>query len=599
MSRLVDRSPLLLLSLLLPLAACAKPDGSAIPPAPPTGVGQSGGADGAGETAADRRDDAIPDVGGDAVVQRIVQLGHTDNQVGALLTELTTTFGPRLTGSHNLMGAERWCRDRFRAWGLTAELERWGEVAVGFDRGPWSGRIVGETPVELTFTTPAWTPGAFGPVRGAAVAYPTSTKALAAGGDTWEGAWVLRPRKTGIPDKLEEKIDAGLHAKGIAGFVTRARDDEGLVHTSGRSSVTWDELPADPKVVLQAAQYDQIVARLDAHEPVQLEFSIDNRLFRGPVPLHNVIAEIPGTDKADEFVVVGGHIDSWDGAMGANDNGTGIATTMEAARLLHAAGAKPRRTIQFMLWSGEEQGLLGSRGYVDAHPEQMDKISAVLVHDGGTNYLSGLAVTPEMMPQMQQVVAPLTKLAPADRPFALTETTSLRPGGSDHSSFIDKGVPGFFWGQEGRSDYDFVHHTQHDNLDNVIDEYQRHSAMVVAIAAYQLANLDELLDRRNSAPVPRRRMGVSFSGTKVDSVASDGVAKKAGLKPGDVVVEVEGKAVEGRWGAAKAVQDGGPVKKVTVERGGKRLELTLDWSDDPGEAERQARRSARGPKGGE
>ena len=576
------------LSLLLPLS-CAKPDASAIPPAPPVGIDASSAAAADDDFADDDLDgDEVPEIRGDAVVQRIVEIGH----LGATLKELTESFGPRLTGSHNLMAAEVWCRDKFRSFGLDANLEQWGELAVGFDRGPWSGKMLAPETLDLVFTTPAWTPGAFGPVTGAALAYPKSVKAAKALGASAKGAWILQPRKTGVTEKVEEKIDAALQAAGIAGFVTRARDDEGLVHTSGRSSLAWDELPKLPKVVLQASQWDAIAKRVDGGENVQLQFSIDNRLFRGPVPQHNVIATLPGSDKADEFVVVGGHLDSWDGAQGANDNGTGVATTIEAARLLTEAGAKPRRTIVFMLWTGEEQGLLGSKGYVQAHPEQMDQISAVLVHDGGTNYLSGLGVTPEMRPQIEKAFAPVMQLSPETYPFTLDQADSLRPGGSDHTPFIGAGVPGFFWNQDGRSDYDFVHHTQHDTLANVIDEYQRHSAMVVALGAYGLANLDEMLDRTNSAPVPRRRLGASMDGSKIRDV-QDGVGKKAGLRPGDVIVAVEGEPVEGRWGAVRAMQKGGPKKKVTVQRGGKTIDVTLDWSDDPGEAERAARRDAR------
>ena len=112
-----------------------------------------------------------------------------------------------------------------------------------------------------------------------------------------------------------------------------------------------------------------------------------------------------------------------------------------------------------------------------------------------------------MKPQFEQAFAPLTKLAPDTMPFEIVEVDALQPGGSDHSPFIRAGVPGFFWKQDGKSDYDFVHHTQHDTIENVIPQYQKHSAMVVAIAAYQVANLPELVDRRNSAPLPRRRMG--------------------------------------------------------------------------------------------
>jgi carboxypeptidase Q len=587
------------LLVLLSIFGCARSDAAPIPPAPPPtlaeplALGSQDGGDGAVSTA------AVPDVGGDAVVREVVGMGLTQSRVMDHVRALTEEIGPRLTGSHNLMRAETWCRDRFAEWGLAATLERWGEFPVGFDRGPATGRVLGDEPMELVFTTPAWTPGVLGPVRGPVVMLPQSPRDVAKAGASLKGAWVLAPARSrghgrGEPDKSEVKLNDALRKAGIAGFIRRASDRGGdLVHTSGRSQIAWDDLPRDVEVVLQGKQHDVLAERVKAGKPVEVELSIDNRFFRGPVPQHNVVADIPGTDKADEYVIVGGHLDSWDGATGANDNATGVATTMEAARLLMAAGAKPRRTIRFMLWTGEEQGLLGSEGWVEAHTADMERISAVLVHDGGTNLLTGLHVTPEMMPQMQQALAPVLRLGTEEYPFALQETDGLRPGGSDHTPFIKAGVPGFFWDQDGRSDYDFVHHTQHDTLEHVIPEYQVRSAVVVALSAYGLANLDEKLDRTNSAPVPRRRIGANLDDTKVRTLEDDGVAKKAGLKEGDTIVEIDGQAVKTTRELMRAVNVGEAKKAVVVERDGARVQATLDWSGDPGEAERAARRQAR------
>lgn len=586
------------LVLALAIGACARPDVAPIPPAPPPTLEEplaisEDGAEGGGRSAAD-----VPAIGGDEVVQAVVALGLSKNRVMDHVRGLTEDIGARLTGSHNLMRAEAWCRDRFAEWGLHARLERWGELSVGFDRGPARGRVLGPTPIDLVFTTPAWTPGVVGPVEGVLVVEPQSVRDVARAGKSLEGAWVLapaRPRghRRGEPDKKEARLHDALRKAGVAGWIRRAssREDD-LVHTSGRSQISWDELPRDVEVVLQGKQHDALAQRVKAGETVKVELSIDNRFFRGPVPQHNVIADIPGTEEPDEYVIVGGHLDSWDGATGANDNATGVATTMEAARLLMAAGAKPRRTIRFMLWTGEEQGLLGSEAWVEAHADEMERISAVLVHDGGTNLLTGLHVTPEMMPQMQEALAPVLKLSSEAFPFALQETDGLRTGGSDHTPFIKAGVPGFFWDQDGRSDYDHVHHTQYDTIDNVIPEYEERSAIVVALAAYGLANLDEKLDRTNSAPVPRRRLGAMLDDTKIRGV-DDGVAKAGGLKEGDVIVEIDGQAVKSRRDVMRALAEGEAKKRVVVERGKARVDATLDWSGDPGEAERAARREAR------
>lgn len=543
----------------------------------------------------------IAKVSDDPIVQRIVELGTTDSHVDEHLRHLTKVIGPRLTGSHALMEAERWTRSKFASFGLDARIERWGEVPVGFDRGPWSGGMVAPVAAPFVFTTRAWSPGVFGPVRGPAIAYPDNAKQVSADPKRFAGAWVVVPERkpeARPSEAVTKAIDAALHTAGVAGFIERARDPARvLVHTSGSYEIDWAALPADPRVILRGDQHDDLTARMAKGEGVELEFSIDNRFFKGPVPQHNVVADLVGSELPDEIVIVGGHLDSWDGAEGAVDNGTGCSTTLEAARLLVAAGAKPKRTIRFMLWSGEEQGLLGSKAYVDAHPELVERTQIVLVHDGGTNFLSGLEVTPEMAKDMQQVFAPVMKLDDA-LPFGLWYADSLRKGGSDHSPFIDKGIPGFFWRQSGRADYDHSHHTQFDTLDFAIPEYQKHSAMVVAIAALGFANLDHRLDRTDSASLPRRDLGVEFEGTRAKSLTKGGRAAKAGMRVGDEVLEVDGKAGS-RWELFRAIQATGQQKKVAVLRKGKRVELVFDFTGDPADAERDARRDRRKQRFGE
>lgn len=537
----------------------------------------------------------------DPVIDRIVELGTEQSQVDRHLEHLTEVIGPRLTGSHALMVAEQWARDRFAAFGLDARLERWGELAVGFDRGPWSGKVVGANPVELVFTTRAWTPGVFGPVRGRLVPYPAGADEVKRDPTRFAGAWVIHPdgrKSSEAPAALTKAIDDALFAAGIAGHIERARDPGSLlVHTGGRHEITWDTLPRDVHVLLRGDQHAELEKRLAAAETVELEFSIDNRFFRGPVPQHNVVADIRGSELPDELVIVGGHIDSWDGAKGAVDNGTGCATTLEAARLLVESGAKPKRTIRFMLWSGEEQGLLGSTAYVTAHPELVDRTNAVLVHDGGTNFLSGLRVTPEMAVDMKAVLAPLFELNP-ELPFALWYSDSLRKGGSDHTPFIDRGIPGFFWEQDGRADYDHSHHTQFDTLEFAIPEYQKHSAMVVAIAALGLANLDHKLDRTDSAAFPRRTLGAELDGARVKSIEKDGRGKAAGLRQGDEILAIDGERGSVRQMMRKLAGEG-TVRKVLVKRKGKEIELTVDYAGDPIEVEKQARRDRRKTKFGE
>ena len=269
-----------------------------------------------------------------------------------------------------------------------------------------------------------------------------------------------------------------------------------LILTGGSYKVDFDNLPTIPSVTLLKEQWDEIKGMVVEGEDVQVAFDIRNHFRKGPIPLYNVIAEIPGTEFPEECVIVGGHIDSWDGATGATDNAAGCATTMEAARILMAAGVKPRRTIRFMLWSGEEQGLLGSRAYVDQNREDVvANVSAVFVHDGGTNYVAGIRCTEAMKADFEKVFAAAIDLDER-APFQIETIQQMRPrGGSDHQPFIRAGVPGFFWMQRGRATYRTTHHTQYDTYETVVPEYQQHSSIVIAIGALGTANLDHLLPR--------------------------------------------------------------------------------------------------------
>ncbi|HEX8201267.1 MAG TPA: M20/M25/M40 family metallo-hydrolase, partial [Isosphaeraceae bacterium] len=474
-------------------------------------------------------------------IDRIVSEGREDSRVMEHLDYLTNRFGPRLTGSDNLRNTEEWARDRFRSFGIdNARLERWGEFPVGYTRGPSSGRMVEPEARALSFGTNAWTAGTKGVVRGRAVLAPANEEQLAGARERLRGAWVFVPsagrRPSAADAEFRKTLDAAYAEAGIAGLVRPTRGE--LILTGGDYRVSWEKLPQTPAINLLQAQFDEIADRLRRGQEVVLEFDIRNYFRPGPVPLRNVVADIPGTEFPDEYVIVGGHLDSWDGATGTTDNGTGCATTLEAARILMHAGVWPRRSIRFMLWSGEEQGLLGSRAYIKAHPELMEMISAVLVHDGGTNYLSGLGVTQAMRQDMDEALAPLLGLDAA-MPFALRDVPGLRPGGSDHDSFLRAGVPGFFWGQSGRADYRRTHHTQFDTYDAAVPAYQRHSALVVALAAFGIAELDHRLPRQGLvAPSNRRVVGVQLDDLTIVEVLPESVAAAAGLRPGDVIVRV-------------------------------------------------------------
>lgn len=250
---------------------------------------------------------------------------------------------------------------------------------------------------------------------------------------------------------------------------------------------------------------DAILAKLDAKQEVILEFNMDNKFIKGPRKCYNVIAEIPGTEKPEEMVIISGHLDSWDGpgSEGALDNGTGTVVALEAARILCKAGAKPKRTIRFILWTGEEQGLFGSQAYVKNHKDELDKISAVFVDDGGTNYEGGVSCTADMEPMLREAFKPAIEAFP-ELPMKISIVSKIpRGGGSDHAPFNAAGVPGFFWFETGRSNYGFVHHTQNDRYEQAIPEYMVQSGTNSAATAYIVACAPTLLPREpKPAPTP-------------------------------------------------------------------------------------------------
>jgi hypothetical protein len=516
-----------------------------------------------------------------------VKAAAGESQVMDHLDYLVNRIGPRLTSSDALTTACEWSRDRFKSFGIeNARIEKWGEFPVGFNRGPWSGRIVApaDKARSLEFGTNSWTAGTKGVVRGRAIIAPENEEELSAVKDKLAGAWILTP-SAGSGD-FRTKRDAAYKEAGIAGIIRRSSD---LIITGGNFQVKWDKLPTQPQVNMVRKDFDALMDLAKGEEPVEVEFDIRNYFKPGPIPLYNVIADIEGSEKPDEYVIVGGHIDSWDGATGTTDNGTGCATTLEAARILMKSGVKPKRTIRFMLWSGEEQGLLGSMAYVRAHPELMPKISAVLVHDGGTNYVSGIGYTEAMKSQIEQVFGPLAELD-KEMPFKTRSVAALMGGGSDHASFLGAGVPGFFWGQAGRARYVRTHHTQFDTYDAAIPEYQKHSSLVIALGALGIANLDELLNREGmtarrgalSGVTNRRMLGVALDENMgIEEVMPEGVANKAGMKAGDRLLKVDGKDVKSREDLQAALAAGEPKKTVTIEREGKQLDIKLEWPAAP------------------
>jgi hypothetical protein len=326
------------------------------------------------------------------------------------------------------------------------------------------------------------------------------------------------------PGALDAYLMHAVLSEGPAGFVTSSRDERVWTTSVKRGedllNMSRADVGSDTEVVIRDSDYRYVNSDLADGVPVFLEFDLSHAFQDGPIPLYNTIAEIPGTERPDEVVIVSGHLDSWNGpgSQGTLDNGTGSSVTLEAARILAAVNARPKRTIRFILWTGEEQGLLGSRAYVESlSEEERAKISAVFVDDGGTNYEGGLPAASVMIDYLAAATAPTNGrfFSTIDRDRLLSDDTpdndaragwldvNIRntgeqiqaTGGSDHASFLAVGVPGFFWDEVGRSDYGFGWHTQNDRIDLAIEEYLVQSSTNAAIAAYNLACAPELLPR--------------------------------------------------------------------------------------------------------
>jgi len=453
-------------------------------------------------------------------IQKIIHEGKDRSQVMETLEHLSLEIGPRLTGSSRKMQANLWTASEFRRLGLSnVHLNKWGEIPVRFDRGPSEVKVLGANPYTLEFTTRSWGAGTEGPVTADLRLLPTSMDELDRLASDLEGAWILQPAKQRRRSRKKETLDQeearlereaivkALGELNIAGTLSATFSKEDLLLTSsvrGWRELTMDTLPTDVEITITQTDYNDLKQRLEGGERIQLQVDLDHTFTEGPFPVFNTVAEIPGTEKPDEVLIFSGHLDSWDGpgSTGTQDNGTGSSVTLEVARILMESGVKPKRTIRFCLWGGEEQGLFGSAGYVSQLSEaERAKISAVFVDDGGGNYQGGLICIESMKSMLDEAIAPLAAAFPL-LPMKNTVQEKMSKGGaSDHASFNRVGIPGFFWkesgsgGKEGRN-YNYIHHTQHDTLRYVIPEYLVQSATCSAVVAYNLAAAETLLPRQ-------------------------------------------------------------------------------------------------------
>jgi carboxypeptidase Q len=340
----------------------------------------------------------------------------------------------------------------------------------------------------------------------------------AAGGGRGGGRGGNQPggggRGAAAPAAVPARLSAGQLNTMINEFVLTSGaavriNDAGREHGQIRafSGAAYDLKQNLPTVVLRNEDYGRIARILADGTPVTLEFNIQNRTYPAGKTSYNAIAEIPGSDKADEVVMLGGHLDSWHSATGATDNAIGCAVMMEAARILQAIGVKPRRTIRVALWGGEEQGLLGSKAYVEQHfgtaenpkPEWF-KFNGYFNVDGGTGRIRGGSIFGP--PEAAQVLGQFLRQFEDLGVYGATATTARTTGGTDSTSFNAAGLPGIGLGQDP---IEYNSHTWHTNLDTyerIVEADVKKSAVAIASALYHVAMREQMLPRFTKDTMP-------------------------------------------------------------------------------------------------
>ena len=486
-------------------------------------------------------------------IDRIRHEALARSQVMPIAAALTDLHGPRVTGSPQLKDAAHWTVERLQQWGIVeARVQSWGLFGWGWTNERFSAHAFTPRPWPISGLPKAWTPGTGRAVTAEAVYAPITREEDFA---RWRGRLrgkvvlpiearelkalfepparrfseselerlsrgerVARSEVTGAQIAFSRKRLRFLIDEGVLAIFEPSRGDSGelFVQHGGsldahRRPVLWQEDSAQPlepvQVVVAAEHYGRLTRLLARDHPVKIELDVRNRLLENQPGL-NVVAELPGEDKADEVVMLGAHLDSWHGGTGATDNAIGVAVMMEVMRILRASDLPLRRTVRLALWSGEEQGLLGSRAYVRDHfgdPDTMrvgeahSKVSAYFNLDNGTGAIRGLYL------QGNQAVAPI--FAAWLRALADPDVGTLSPMStfsSDHLSFDEIGIPAFQFIQDP-IEYDTrTHHSNFDTFERIQADDAMRNAVVVAALVYHAANREELLPRK-TRPLPRSR----------------------------------------------------------------------------------------------
>jgi len=497
------------------------------------------------------------------MLSRIRNEAMERSQIMTTMHMFTDLYGPRLTGSPNHKAAAEWAVKQMTAWGLeNAHLEPWDFKHPGWLNERLTAHFISPVKDPLVCEVLAWTPSTKGTVQAKALQLVVPPRVSQEQLDIFlsnykskvRGKIVLIGRPAAVSPnmnpvskrltdeeavqrfgpnarpfafpqasptptpaanaprpltnrQISEQLDVFLKANGAAVRVNDAGREFRQIRAF--NNPTFDVDKVIPTVVMSNEDFGRISRILNDGTEVVLEFNIVNHVYPEGATSYNTIGEIRGSDKADEVIMLGGHLDSWHAATGATDNAIGCTIMMEAARILKTLGVKPRRTIRVALWSGEEQGLLGSIAYVKEHfgsfedPKPgYEKFGGYFNIDSGTGRVRGASVfgPPEAAGILRDILEPFK----ADGVAGAVTSRSRRLGGSDNTSFSQAGLPGIGMGQDP---IEYGTHTWHTNLDTyerIIEDDVKKDAMVVAWAVYQLATRDDLLPRYSRADMPAK-----------------------------------------------------------------------------------------------
>jgi hypothetical protein len=460
---------------------------------------------------------------------QIREEGLERSQIPELARHLTEVIGPRLTGSPGMKAANEWTAEKLRSWGLSGvAIEPWGRFGRGWENVAYEGRVLTPYSQVMPGQPSAWTGSTSGTVTAQVMIVDGGADSIANYGTKLRGAFVLLAPPRALPPEFGEterrtpldSLLAPVHQKtgsqigwdtllvnirkqqahrdsliaaaGVAGVITGSGSPYGTIRGGGDWAATDPAAPIPvPTVIIAQEQYNEIYRNVRSGIPVKVQLNVQNRFLANDLNAYNTLGDIRGSDRPDEYVMIGAHLDSWHFGNGATDNAAGSVVMMEAMRILKALNLKPRRTIRIALWSGEEQGIYGSRNWIRKHPEMVPKISAYLNLDNGTGRIRGVwdQSNEKAVPIFEQILWPF-------RDLGVVAVRRGNTGSTDHVSFDDAGIPGFNFIQDPIEYGLRTHHSSNDVYDHLELDDLKQAAVVVAATAYELANRDEMFPRK-------------------------------------------------------------------------------------------------------